>query len=68
MAPTTSRTSKRTPTVRVKVGRRWYSGTAHLLAHDDPDERLRKLGRPLNDALLRLVSTEKLTIRIDLQG
>lgn len=56
------------PQVRVKVGRRWYSGTAHLLTEDDPDERLRKLGRPLNDAVLRLVSTEKLTIRIDLQG
>jgi deazaflavin-dependent oxidoreductase (nitroreductase family) len=58
---------KKDPHVRVKVGRRWYSGIAHILAHDDPDKRLRKLGRPVNDALLRLVGTEKVTIRVDLE-
>jgi len=56
------------PHVRVKVGRRWYSGSAYILADDDPDERLRKLARPLNDALLRVVSSEKLTIRVDLEA
>ena len=59
---------KANPRVRVKVGRRWYDGTAHLLPDDDPRERMRMLGRPVNDALVRLVGTEQLTIRIDLDG
>jgi deazaflavin-dependent oxidoreductase (nitroreductase family) len=59
---------QKTPQVRVRVGRRWYSGTAHILPEDDPEERLRKLDRPVNDALLRLVGTQKLTIRVDLHG
>ena len=54
------------PRVRVKVGRRWRSGTAHILPDDDPRERLRALGRPVNDALLLAVGTEQLTIRVDL--
>ncbi len=55
------------PRVRVKVGRRWYQGTAQILPDDDPRERLRWLGRPVNDALLLLVGTEQVTIRIDLE-
>jgi deazaflavin-dependent oxidoreductase (nitroreductase family) len=54
------------PRVRVKVGRRWHDGTAHVLADDDPYERMRKLGRPANDTLVRLVGTEHLVIRVDL--
>lgn len=54
------------PRVRVKVGRRWYRGTAEILSDDDPRERLRRLGRPVNDALLLMVGTEQITIRIDL--
>ena len=54
------------PRVRVKVGRRWYEGTAHVLPDDDPLERMRKLGRPGNDSMVRLMGTEHLTIRIDL--
>ena len=54
------------PRVRVKVGRRWRSGTAHILPDDDPRERSRMLGRPVNDAMVRLVGTEHLTIRVDL--
>jgi deazaflavin-dependent oxidoreductase (nitroreductase family) len=54
------------PLVRVKVGRRWYGGTAYLLPDDDPRERLRRLGRPVNDAMLLLVGTELVTIRVDL--
>jgi len=56
------------PRVRVKVGHRWYDGTAHILADDDAIERLRWLRRPVNDAMLRMVSTQKLTIRVDLDG
>ncbi len=54
------------PRVRVKVGRRWYIGTAYILPDDDPLERLRRLRRPANDLLLRAVGTEQLTVRIDL--
>jgi deazaflavin-dependent oxidoreductase (nitroreductase family) len=54
------------PRVRVKVGRDWLSGTAHLLPEDDFSARLRFLKRPVNDALVRIVGTEHLTIRIDL--
>jgi hypothetical protein len=54
------------PRVRVKVGRRWHEGAAHVLPDDDPLERMRKLGRPANDSMVRLMGTEHLTIRIDL--
>jgi deazaflavin-dependent oxidoreductase (nitroreductase family) len=54
------------PRVRVKVGGRWRSGTAHLLPGDDPYARLRALRRPLNDALLLAVGTEQLVVRVDL--
>ena len=54
------------PRVRVKVGRRWLSGTATILPDDDPIERMRVLGRGLNDATVRLVGTEHLVIRVDL--
>jgi deazaflavin-dependent oxidoreductase (nitroreductase family) len=56
------------PRVRVKVGRRWYAGTAHLLLDDDPHERMRTLGRPANDSMVRLMGTEHITIRVDLEG
>jgi hypothetical protein len=52
--------------VRVKVGRRWRSGTAHILPDDDPYERMRTLGRRANDTAVRLVGTEHLVIRVDL--
>jgi deazaflavin-dependent oxidoreductase (nitroreductase family) len=57
---------QRRPRVRVKVGRRWLEGTAHLLPDDDVAARRRSLKRPVNDALVRVVGTEHLTIRIDL--
>jgi deazaflavin-dependent oxidoreductase (nitroreductase family) len=60
------RNIEKDPRVRVKVGRSWRSGTAHILPDDDPRERARMLGRPVNDALVRLVGTETFTIRVDL--
>jgi deazaflavin-dependent oxidoreductase (nitroreductase family) len=59
---------QRNPRVRVKVGRRWREGTAHLLPDDDVGARLRFLKRPVNDALVRIVGTEHITIRIDLDA
>jgi hypothetical protein len=52
--------------MRVQVGSRWYARVAQILPDDDPLERLRWLRRPVNDAALRLVGTEHLTIRVDL--
>ncbi len=57
---------QRQPRMRVKVGRHWYHGTAHILPGDDPLARLRLLARPVNDGLLLLVGTQQLTIRVDL--
>jgi deazaflavin-dependent oxidoreductase (nitroreductase family) len=54
------------PRVRVKVGRTWFEGTAHILEDDDPIARLRWLHRPANDTALRLVGTEHLVVRVDL--
>lgn len=54
------------PRVRVRVGRRWYEGTATILDDEDPAERLRILRRPLNDTMLRLAASEQLVIRVDL--
>ena len=53
------------PRVRVKVGRRWYGGTAHVLPDDDPRARQRTLSRA-NAAVVRAVGSELLTVRIDL--
>jgi len=57
---------QRQPRMRMKVGRHWYDGTAQILADDDPRQRLRWLGRPVNDAFLLLIGTQQLTICVDL--
>jgi deazaflavin-dependent oxidoreductase (nitroreductase family) len=54
------------PRVRVKVNGHWRAGTAHLMPKDDPRARQQTLD-PLNAAIVRLVGTELLTIRIDLE-
>jgi deazaflavin-dependent oxidoreductase (nitroreductase family) len=51
--------------VRVKVGGRWRTGTAHV-TDDDPYTLMRRLRRPVNDALLLAVGTEQLVVRVDL--
>ena len=61
------RNLEREPRVRVKVGRRWHTGTARILPEDDPRARLRWLRRPLNDAGLRLMASELLVVRVDLE-
>ena len=53
------------PRVRVRVGRRWREGTAQILVDDDARARQRTL-RPLNAAFVRLMGTDLLTVRIDL--
>jgi deazaflavin-dependent oxidoreductase (nitroreductase family) len=53
------------PRVRVKIGRRWRGGTAHVLADDDPLARQASLPQR-NARTVRRLGTELLTIRIDL--
>lgn len=53
------------PHVRLRIGRRWRSGVAHLLPDDDPRARLRQLPA-YNSAMVRLLGTNLLTVRIDL--
>lgn len=59
------RNIKANPAVRVRVGGRWRTGTAHLLPDDDPVQRLGNLPR-LNSAMVRLMGSDLLTIRVDL--
>jgi deazaflavin-dependent oxidoreductase (nitroreductase family) len=51
------------PKVRVRIRRRWRTGTATFLPDDDPRKRLRWT---YNDVMIRLVGTDLQTVRIDL--
>ncbi|MEV6561313.1 nitroreductase/quinone reductase family protein [Nocardia sp. NPDC051756] len=53
--------------VRLRLHGRWYTGTAHLLPEDDARARLRELPRG-NSAVVQLVGTDLLTVRIDLDS
>ncbi|SFP37821.1 deazaflavin-dependent oxidoreductase, nitroreductase family [Amycolatopsis arida] len=53
------------PTVRLQLRGHWYTGTATPLPDDDARARLRTLPT-LNSALVRLLGTDPLTIRVDL--
>lgn len=54
------------PAVRLKIGRHWRTGTATLLPDDDPVARSRTLPHRWDAALGRLMASEPLTIRINL--
>jgi deazaflavin-dependent oxidoreductase (nitroreductase family) len=60
------RNARANPRVRVKIGRRWRSGTAILLVDDDAHARSRTLPHQWDAAIGRLMATSPLTIRIDL--
>ena len=53
------------PGVRLRIGRRWRSGAATILAGDDPLARQHHMTK-LNAAAVRAMGTELLTIRVDL--
>lgn len=61
------RNIKANPAVRVRIGGRWHTGTAHLLPDDDPVARLRRLPR-MNSAAVRALGTGLLTVRVDLES
>ena len=59
------------PRVRVRIGRRWRTGSARSLPDDDPRLRLRTVARTrrrsfVNAATVALMQTELLTVRVDL--
>jgi deazaflavin-dependent oxidoreductase (nitroreductase family) len=56
------------PHVRVRVGRLWRAGIARVLYDDDWRLRQRQLPNKVNSAVVRLIGTEHLTIRIDLEA
>jgi deazaflavin-dependent oxidoreductase (nitroreductase family) len=53
------------PRVRIKLGRRWRTGTAHPMPDDDPRVRQRTMPTA-NAAVVRVMGTDLLTVRIDL--
>jgi deazaflavin-dependent oxidoreductase (nitroreductase family) len=53
------------PSVRIKIGRRWRTGTAHVMPEDDPRARQRTMPT-VNAAVVRLMGTDLLTVRVDL--
>jgi deazaflavin-dependent oxidoreductase (nitroreductase family) len=55
------------PRVRVKIGRRWHPGTAHVMPDDDPRVRQREMN-PFAAAAVRFFGSDRdlLTIRVDL--
>jgi deazaflavin-dependent oxidoreductase (nitroreductase family) len=55
------------PSVRVKIGGRWRAGTAVLLIDDDPIARSRTLPYRWDAMIGRLMASDPLTIRIDLE-
>ena len=55
------------PRVRLKIGRRWRTGTAELLPDDDPKARLKTIGRRVNAAMVRTMGTNLVTVRVDLE-
>jgi deazaflavin-dependent oxidoreductase (nitroreductase family) len=54
------------PGVRVRTGRRWRTGTARVLSDVDWRALQRRLPSKLSSAVVRLMGTEHLTIRVDL--
>ena len=60
------RNIKADPRVRVRLGRRWRTGVATPLPDDDPRERQRRIPNKANSAVVRVMQTDLLTVRIDL--
>jgi len=54
------------PRVRIKLRDGWRGGTAHVLDEDDPRERLRWMGLRLNAFVVRLMGSDLVSVRIDL--
>jgi deazaflavin-dependent oxidoreductase (nitroreductase family) len=55
------------PRVRILLRRRWHTGVARAVPDDDPRARLRTMPR-LHAASVRVMGSELLTVRIDLEN
>lgn len=61
------------PEVRVRLGRRWRTGTAELLLDDDVRERARmfadgRVGQAVTGAMFRALESQPVTVRIQLES
>jgi deazaflavin-dependent oxidoreductase (nitroreductase family) len=56
------------PRVRVCIQGRWRTGTAYILDDDDPNRRFGHEVPKWNEAFVRAVGTDLLTVRIDLDS
>jgi deazaflavin-dependent oxidoreductase (nitroreductase family) len=61
------------PQIRVRLGRRWLSGTAELLPDDDVKARIRTFastaaGRTITATMFRALESQPVTARIRLQA
>ena len=56
------------PRVRVRVGRAWRTGTAHVLPEDDWRERQRRIPNRTNSAAVRVAGSDPVTVRVDLDA
>lgn len=54
------------PRVRIELRDGWRDGTAHVLDDDDPRARLRSMGLRVNALVVRLMGTDLLSVRVDL--
>jgi deazaflavin-dependent oxidoreductase (nitroreductase family) len=54
------------PRVRVRIGRTWRDGTAHVLLDDDVRERARRMPNRANTRIVLLMASEPVTVRVDL--
>jgi deazaflavin-dependent oxidoreductase (nitroreductase family) len=54
------------PGVRVRIGRRWRTGTARVVEGVDWRALQRRMPNKLSSATVRLMGTEHLTVRVDL--
>jgi deazaflavin-dependent oxidoreductase (nitroreductase family) len=55
------------PRVRIKLRDGWHDGSASILEDDDPRQRLRRMRRRFNALVVRLMGTDLLSVRIDLE-
>ena len=62
------------PAVRLKIGRRWYTGTATVLPDDEPFARRRAIDRRnglvgwADGVFFRLAASTPLSVRVDLDA
>ena len=59
------RNIKANPAVRLRINGDWRTGTAYLMPDDDPVARLRRLPQ-MNSAVVRVMGTDLLSVRVDL--